>query len=196
MHPKRIFVLDGHPAATSLSRTFAETYAERARAAGHEVRLAHLSEMRFDADFGQGSYTDWKPLEPALEQVVKQIEWAEHIVLATPMWWGGMPAKLKGLVDRALLPGRAFDTRVTRMGMPAPMLGGRTARVIVTSDTPGWFLRLVYRNAIRHQVGGQILRFVGIGPVRFTHFTGASAPRAGLMERWIGRVGRLGATAG
>ena len=46
-----------------------------------------------------------------------------------------MPAKLKGLFDRALLPGRAFDTRDTDwMGMPTPMLSGRTGRVIVTEQ--------------------------------------------------------------
>ena len=98
MTPKRIFILDGHPAETSLSRTFAEVYATRARAAGHEVRMAHLHDMVFDMDFGQGGYDNWKPLEPVLDGVLSDIEWANHVVLAVPMWWGGLPAKLKGLI--------------------------------------------------------------------------------------------------
>ena len=31
------------------------------------------------------------------------LTWAEHVVLILPMWWGGLPAKTKGLFDRTLL---------------------------------------------------------------------------------------------
>ncbi|KIT17189.1 NAD(P)H-dependent oxidoreductase [Jannaschia aquimarina] len=193
MTGKRIFILNGHPGGRSLSRAFADAYADRAAAAGHDVRVAHLEDLAFDMDFGGGGYSDWKPLEPALEGVMRNIEWAEHIVIATPMWWGGMPAKLKGLFDRILLPGRGFDTRVTKMGMPTPMLGGRTARVIVTSDTPGWYLRLVHRNAMLRQIGGHVLGFVGIRPTRFTYFAGATDAAPGRVAGWVERVARLGA---
>lgn len=192
---KRIFVLNGHPAERSLTRALAETYAKAARDAGHEVRVANLHDLSFDSDFGRAGYAQPKPLEPDLEQTLQNIAWAEHIVLATPMWWGGLPAKLKGLIDRAFLPGRAFDTRVTRLGMPTPMLGGRSARVIVTSDTPSWFLRLVYKNALFVQIRGQIFALVGIRPTRFTYFSGANHPKAGMVERWIEQTRAIGAKA-
>ena len=196
MTPKRIYILNGHPAATSLNRTLAEAYGAAARAAGHEVRLTHLHDLAFDMDYGYGGYETIKPLEAGLEQVLDDLGWAEHVVLTTPMWWGGLPAKLKGLFDRALLPGRAFDTRNTDwIGMPAPMLSGRTGRVIVTSDTPGWFMRWIYRNAMLRQVQDQILGFVGIKPARMTHFSGASHPAPGMVERWLDRVRGFGAAA-
>jgi putative NADPH-quinone reductase len=192
---KRIFILNGHPAETSLSRTLAQTYADAAIAAGHEVRLTHLHDLRFDADFGQSGFANPKPLEPGLDRVLDDLEWSEHLVLTAPMWWGGIPAKLKGLVDRSFLPGRAFDTRVAEGAMPAPMLTGRSARVIVTSDTPGWFMRLFYRNALFWQIRSQILGFVGIKPAKFTHFSGASHADPGLVDRWVGKVRKFGAAA-
>ena len=94
MTQKKIFILDGHPAESSLSRSFAETYARSARDAGHDVRVAHLSHLEFDDDFGKGNYTDFKPLEPALENVLSNLEWSDHLVLVSPMWWGGLPARL------------------------------------------------------------------------------------------------------
>lgn len=196
MTQKKIFVLNGHPAGTSLNGSLAETYAQAARDAGHDVRIAHLGQLEFDDDFGQGNYTDFKPLEPALEEVLSNIEWSDHLVLTTPMWWGGLPARLKGLIDRAFIPGRTFDTRKTTfIGMPAPMLSGRTARVILTSDTPGWFMRMVYRRALIWQLKGQVLGFVGIKPTKFTWFAGASDPKPGRVERWMDKVRMIGSQA-
>lgn len=193
---KRIFVLNGHPAARSLNRTLAETYASAARAAGHEVRLSHIGEMEFDLDYGFAGYAESKPLESALEGLLTDIEWSEHVVITAPMWWGSLPARLKGAIDRAFLPGRTFDTRVPAGKMPKPMLSGRSARLILTADTPKWFLSLVYSSPIIHQLRGHILRFVGITPARVTYFAGASHPKKGRVERWIGKIERLGLSAG
>ena len=192
---KRIYILNGHPAENSLSRAMAEAYADAARAAGHDVRLTHIHDLDFDPDYGFGGYKNQKPLEPGLEEVLSQIEWSEHVVVTTPMWWGGLPAKLKGLFDRTFLPGRAFDTRnTTKMGLPAPMLTGRTGRVFMTSDTPGWIMGLFYRSAMIRQVRDQIMGFVGI-TTRVTHFSGASHPKPGHVDRWLDRVRGFGAQA-
>jgi NAD(P)H dehydrogenase (quinone) len=195
MNKKRIFILNGHPAAASLSRKLAETYADAAIAAGHKVRITHLHDLRFDSDFGYAGYSKTKPLEPALEEVLEDLEWSEHVVLTSPMWWGGLPAKLKGLIDRTFLPGRVFDTRVLKGGLPSPLLNGRSARLILTSDTPGWFMRFFYKNALFWQLRKQIFGFVGIKPARITHFSGASDPKPGFIDRWIERVRKIGGTA-
>jgi len=196
MSAKRIFVLDGHPGETSLSRNLALAYADAAQAAGHSARLRHLHGMDFDADFGGGGYGCAKSLEPDLDFVMADIEWAEHVVIATPVWWGGLPARLKWLIDRAFLPDRSFDTRnTTVLGLPRPPLGGRTGRVVLTSDTPGVYFRLVYRNALMRQLRRQVPGFVGIAPTRITHSAGASDPRPGMAENWRATVRRLGRAA-
>ncbi len=196
MTQKRIFILNGHPAAESLTGSVAESYADAARRAGHHVRMTNLHDLQFDPDYGFGGYVNQKPLEPELEQVLQDLEWAEHVVVATPMWWGGLPAKLKGLFDRALLPGRAFDTRnTTKLGLPAPLLTGKTGRVLLLSDTPGWFFRVMYRNAMVVQIQQQILEFVGIKPVKVTKFAGASHPKDGAVDKWIKRAAKIGAQA-
>jgi putative NADPH-quinone reductase len=190
---KKIFVLNGHPREASLSATFAQTYADAAQAEGHEVRVMNVSEMEFDPDFGQASFKNPKPLEPDLERALQSIEWAEHVVLTTPMWWGGLPAKLKGLIDRSFLPGRTIDTKSGKY--PKPMLTGRTARVIMTSDTPGWYFKLIYKSALQSQLKRQTLGYIGLNPTRFTHFSQSSHPKPGVVARWIEAVRGLGAQA-
>jgi len=196
MTQRRIFIINGHPAKSSLNRTLAEAYADAARTAGHDVRITHLNELNFDPDYGFGGYKEWKPLEPALEGVADDIEWSEHVVLTTPMWWGGPPAKLKGLIDRAFLPGRFFDTRNTDWkGAPKPMMSGRSGRMIVTADTPGWFLQWIYRNAMLRQLRDQIFGFVGIRPARITYFSGASHPKPDAVDRLVAKIRNLATVA-
>ncbi|GAB5432808.1 MAG: NAD(P)H-dependent oxidoreductase [Epibacterium sp.] len=196
MSTRKILVLNGHPGQNSLNKSLADAYRRAAEAAGHELRYQDLSQMQFDMDFGEGGYHDTKPLEPALQSFVADLEWAEHLVVTTPLWWGAFPAKLKGLFDRALLPGQAFDTRNTNaFGVPAPMMTGKTARVMLTSDTPSWFLRLLYGNAIKKIMSRQILGFVGIKPVRYTSFAAASHPKPGQADQWLKTVANLGRAA-
>lgn len=195
MSPRKILVLDGHPAPRSLSQLFSETYAEAARDAGHAVKVIHLSDLNFDMDFGQGSYTSFKALEPDLESFMDDLKWADHFIVTTPMWWGGLPARLKGLFDRALVPGLAFDPRVRKFGMPAPLLEGRTGRIIVTSDTPLWAMRLMYHRALLFAVNRQILKFIGIKPRKAIWFSGASDADDTTVDRWVGQVQKLGVAA-
>ena len=125
--PERIFILNGHPGPSSITRQAVDRYATAALAEGHVVRLSHLNDLSFDPDRGKAGYANAKPLEPVLEQSLENLEWCSHFVLAFPLWWGGFPAKLKGWIDRVFVNGRTFTTdKTTSMGLPAPLLKGRS----------------------------------------------------------------------
>jgi len=191
--PQRIFILNGHPGPSSIARQATERYAAAALGAGHEVRLSQLVDLSFDPDRGKAGYANAKPLEPELEQALENLIWCSHFVLAFPLWWGGFPAKLKGWIDRVFVNGRTFTTdRTTALGLPAPLLEGRSARVLITSDTPRAFLWLAYRDPILHQLKGQILGFCGFKPVKITFFAPASHPKPGAVDRLLSRMDDLG----
>jgi putative NADPH-quinone reductase len=196
MQPRNILVLNGHPGDSSLSKSLSQSYADAAREKGHVVRFHDLSKMSFDVDYGQSGYEDPKPLEPDLASFAGDLEWAQHIVVATPLWWGAIPAKLKGLFDRALLPGHSFDPRNPNwIGMPAPLLTGKTARVLLSSDTPPLLLWLAYGNAVKKFISRQILGFVGIKPTRFTSYAPASHAAEPKVKAWLKQAAALGAKA-
>lgn len=167
--PKRVLVLDGHPDGASYCSALAEASAESARAKGIETRLVRLSELTFDPNLAHG-YNKRMTLEPSLEMVREALAWCDTLVLVHPLWWGSCPAKLKGLFDRAFLPEFAYRF-VEGKALPEKLLSGRNARVIITSDTPGWFLRFVYGNGWVKILRRQILGFVGFGDLR-VHLVG------------------------
>ncbi|MEM5582293.1 MULTISPECIES: NAD(P)H-dependent oxidoreductase [unclassified Roseibium] len=190
----RILVLDGHPAKGSFCGALANAYAEQARQKGHEVHISLLSRMNFDPDFGVSRFKDAKPLEPDLEAVWKEIQWCEHLVVAHPLWWGGLPAKLKGLFDRVFLPGAAFKY-VHGKPMPEKLLKGRTSEVLVTCDTPGWYFRWIYGAGVRKQTEKQILGFCGLKPVGYHLFSPLRGSDEKDRNKMLERAARLGRRA-
>ncbi|CAM3638060.1 NAD(P)H-dependent oxidoreductase [Paracidovorax anthurii] len=188
---RKITVILGHPDSSSFCGALAERYAAAARAAGHEVRLLKLGDMDFDPILRHG-YQRVQPLEPDLQEVSDAILWARHLVFVYPIWWGSIPALLKGMLDRVLLPGYAF-----RMRKDSPwwdkLLAGRSADLIVTMDTPPWYYRLIYSMPGHHQMKKTILEYCGVKPVRITALGPVRYAPEQRRGRWLQRIERLAA---
>jgi putative NADPH-quinone reductase len=77
-------------------------------------------------------------LEPDLLAAWEKILWAEHLVWIYPIWWGSMPAILKGFIDRLFLLGFAFKKKENSVWWDK-LLTGKSARIITTLDQPKWY---------------------------------------------------------
>lgn len=180
---KRILVILGHPASNSFCGALAERYAQSAARAGHEVRQLFLGAMDFDPVLREG-YQQVQPLEADLRRAQADIVWAEHLTLVYPIWWGGIPALLKGFFDRVFLPGFAFKYREGK-AFPEKLLHGRSAHLLVTMDTPPWYYRWIYRMPGLHQVRKTTLAFCGIEPQRTLTFGPILGSSADQRETWL-----------
>ena len=98
------------------------------------------------------------------------------------------------VVDRAFLPGIAFAYEGDGH-FPKKLFEGRTARVLITADTPPWYLWLGYRNGWLNVLRRQILEFVGLKPTRLTHLGPASEAKPEQVQRWVKQIQDLGAQA-
>jgi NAD(P)H dehydrogenase (quinone) len=157
---KKILVILGHPARSSFCAALAERYVAAAQAGGHQLRFLRLADLAFDPILHQG-YQEVQALEPDLLQAQQDILWAEHLCLIYPIWWGGLPALLKGFLDRVLLPGFAFKFSAAS-SFQEKLLKGRTSHILVTMDTPPWYYRWVYRMSPVAQMQITTLEFCGI----------------------------------
>lgn len=180
---KKILVILGHPSSNSFCGALAERYAQSALRAGHEVRQLWLGTMDFDPVLREG-YQQVQPLEADLRQAQADILWAEQLTLVYPIWWGGVPALLKGFFDRVFLPGFAFKYREGK-AFPDKLLRGRSAHLLVTMDTPPWYYRWVYRMPGLHQVRKTTLAFCGIEPRRTLTFGPILDSSAAQREAWL-----------
>lgn len=183
---KRILIILGHPSKDSFCGALANAYAEGAQTAGNEVQRISLGNLSFDPVLHKG-YTTVQELEPDLVAGQTAITWAQHIVFVYPLWWGAMPALLKGFIDRIFLPGFAFKSRE---GSPFwdRLLAGRSAHLLVTMDTPPWYFRWVYRMPGHNQMKRTILEFSGIKPVEVTSFGPIKESSPKMREKWLAQA--------
>lgn len=180
---KRVLVILGHPSEASLCSAIANAYLKGAQAAEHEVRFLSLGKLKFDPILRDG-YNTIQALEPDLVAAQESIAWAEHLVFVYPIWWGSIPAILKGFFDRIFLPGFAFKFRKDAL-MVDGLLKHRTAHLIATMDTPPWYYRLVYRMPGHNQMKRTILEFCGIKPVKINSFGPVKNSKASTRQKWL-----------
>jgi NAD(P)H dehydrogenase (quinone) len=190
---RNILIILGHGSNTSFSAALADAYAQAARAAGNSVRVMRLADLKFDALL-HGSNPHHQPLEPDLLAAQENIDWAQHIAWVFPVWWGGVPALLKGFLDRAFISGWAFKFN-TGSPFPVPLLKGRTAHLLVPMDTPPWYYRWVYRMPAIHQMRKTTLAFCGIRTTKTLMLGPIIHSTAEQRGAWLERARGLGAVA-
>jgi len=191
---KRILVIVGHPRPGSFSHALADAYRDGAASAGHAVSVIDLATLAFDPVLHAG-YATPQPLEPALAEAQRAIADADHLVFAYPNWWGSMPAILKGFIDRTFLPGFAFRYRKDSQWWDK-LLTGKSARLLVTMDTPPFYYRWIYRAPGHNQMRRTILEFCGVKPVRVSTFAPARFSTPEKRQQWLADTRNLGAGAG
>jgi putative NADPH-quinone reductase/1,4-dihydroxy-2-naphthoate octaprenyltransferase len=185
-----VLIILGHPRTDSLCGALADAYGKGARAAGTEVRRLDLATLDFDPDVHTPS-PNQQAFEDDIREARELILWAEHLVFVYPTWWGTLPALLKGFLDRVLTPGFAFNTCEGGTGYQG-LLGGRSAQLITTMDTPPLIHRLVYRQPGRNAMARATLGFCGIRPVRSLVCGSVKDSTLKQRQHWLEQASRQG----
>lgn len=194
MQSRKIFLLLGHPDKVGMCGALADAYEQGAKEAGHELRRMNIGDMQFDPILHKG-YRARQDLEPDLDAFQKNVMWADHFVIVHPVWWVGMPAILKGLFDRAWLPGSAFRYIKTKAGARTifwhRLMRGRSARIIMTSGTNPWLVRFLPGN-VHAQLKWGILWFAGFKVYGTKWFGPAEGTPESTKQKWLRKIHDLG----
>ncbi len=185
----RIYVLFAHPDPESFNGRLADAYCASAASVGHQVRRRNLSELQFDPILHFG-LRRVQPLENDLAAAQENLSWCEHFALFYPVWWGNVPALLKGFFDRALYSEFTFRHDVNDPFW-RKLLEGRSADVVTTSDATASWLRTRYRDADINAVRNATLEICGMHPVRVTRVGGVKDLKRPQQDAWVARLTKL-----
>lgn len=187
---KKILIINGHPDQESFNFALAASYKKGALVSGAEVKEIIIRELNFNPNL-QFGYRKRTELEPDLIDAQEKIKWAEHLVWVYPVWWGSIPAIMKGFIDRIFLPGFAFQKRENSVWWDK-LLTNKSARIISTLDQPAWYYWLVYRQPSNNAMKKLTLQFSGISPVKVTTIGPIRLSKETYRQNWLRKVEKLG----
>ena len=129
-------VVYNHPNPKSFCYAVKETVVESAEKLGHDVQVRDLYALNFDPVLAP---EDFEAMQKGTSRADVQAEqeavtWADHITFVYPIWWTGLPARMKGYIDRVYSHGFAYG--FGPKGQLDQKLKGKTALIFNTSGTP------------------------------------------------------------
>lgn len=213
-----VLVVLAHPEPRSFNGALFDTAVASLREAGHTVATSDLCRMGFDPVSDRRNFREAK--DPAflklqveelhatgtrsfaadLEAEIAKVEAADLMIWQFPLWWFGLPAVLKGWVDRVFAMGRAYGPgRMYGTGL----FSGKRALLSLTTGGP----REAYRPDGLHGDLEGVLRPIHRGMLEFTgcsvlapqvHYQPVRvdpAEREAWLAAWAERLRRIEAEA-
>lgn len=159
-------IIYAHPDEKSFNASILKTVQENL-SYQHDVKTLDLYEeqfdpvLRFDATHRRRDLAN----DVAMKRYRDLLVWADQLIFIFPTWWSGMPAILKGFIERVFVAGFAYDN--TPRGLKGRLAG--KAWIITTHNTPRIFLPFAqdYSKVLKFQ----ILKPCGFKAVEVTQIT-------------------------
>ncbi|MEP6802890.1 MAG: NAD(P)H-dependent oxidoreductase [Flavobacterium sp.] len=103
-------IVYAHPNPASLNHFFKQTAIESLEESGQEIVIRDLNQINFNLVLSLDDMHGQRMGQITNDVKTEQdfITWADRIIFIYPIWWTGMPAIMKGYIDRVLSYGFAY----------------------------------------------------------------------------------------
>ena len=121
-----VLIVYAHPEPQSMNGAMFTAAVAALEAAGHTVQTTDLYDMQFDPVSDRSNFTtvqnpafykqqleevyatEQNGFAPVIDVEQQKVEWCDLMIWQFPLWWFGVPAILKGWVDRVFAMGRTY----------------------------------------------------------------------------------------
>jgi NAD(P)H dehydrogenase (quinone) len=148
-----VLLVVAHPCADSYTHACAAAATRGLTRAGHTVHTIDLYADGFGASMSRDERLAYESEQPIIDPIVAahaaRLMRADTLVFVYPTWWSGLPAVLKGWLERVMVPGVGFtfDDRTRKIG---PGLGHvRRIVGVSTYGSPWSYVKLMNDNGRR-----------------------------------------------
>lgn len=159
-----------HPYEKSYCSSVLKSVTSGLEKAGHDYDVIDLIKDNFNPVMTSADLLAFRNRKAVDEQAIGyigRIKQADHMVFVFPIWWGLMPAIMKGFVDKVIFPGEAYNYTESGNGMYSLIENIKSAAVITTMNSPWWYYALFYGNAIKRAFIKGTLAKIGIRKVKW-----------------------------
>ena len=181
-------IVYAHPNQESLNNLFKHTVEKILQQQNHEVIVRDLYQLNFDPVF---SYEDISGQRKGIvaDDITKEqefISWADTITFIYPIWWTGMPAIMKGYIDRVFSYGFAY--RYDQGGQKGLLTGKSTYIINSHGKSKSEYAAIGMGQALKLTSDRGIYTYCGLDIKR--HFFFDRADRVSLedVEYWLSEI--------
>lgn len=109
-----VLTVVSHPRTNSLTFAVANRFVQGLHDAGHKTEVLDLHRSGFDPVLWEADEPDYvtndKVYSPEVETEIERMKKYDGLAYIFPIWWYGMPAMLKGYIDRVWNNGFAYGS--------------------------------------------------------------------------------------
>lgn len=190
---RRFLVVHAHPLAESLAASLRDAACEGIAASGNTADLVDLHADGFDPRLSAEEREAFvRPGYRPPEDVAgycERLAAAAGLVLVFPQWWFGMPAILKGFIDRVFVPGVAFAPNPDTGRLDPCLHGLRSCHVVTTTNSSRWVTELYMGNPVRRQIARGVVGVCAAGAAcRTLSMYGVNRATRERCARFVDRV--------
>ncbi len=124
-----------HPWHGSFNKAILDTITTKFEQENKAYQVIDLPKDKFDPTYSEAElsfYNQGKAIDPLVTKYQEMISNSNEMIFIYPIWWGTMPAILKGFFDKVLLRDYAFNYN----NGWTPLLKIGKSTVITTSESP------------------------------------------------------------
>ncbi len=144
-------IVCAHPEPRSFTAALRDVATDTLRAQGHVVEVSDLYAMRFNPVAGPDDFLSRRDpdylnvsleqrhalqvgsLAPEIARELARLQQADLLIFQFPLWWFGLPAILKGWIDRVFVSGAVYGRSAM---FERGKFRGKRALVCVTTGAP------------------------------------------------------------
>lgn len=169
---KHLVILAHHNSKSSFCAAVAKARVESLKERDLEVKFVSLSDDNFNPLLGAKDfeYMAKGDYAPDVKPYMELIKWADKISVVFPMWWGTMPALMKGFFDRVLA--YEFAYKYGENGVEGLLKGKRAEAIVTTGNPHDYLLEHNIIKALDNDLKVSIFEFCGI-EYKQTHYFNA-----------------------
>lgn len=116
----QVLVVHAHPDPESFGAAVRDAALRGLAAGGHDTTLLDLEAEAYQPCLTERDYDDYDQIgqpegpghhDSAVQRHIDVLRAADVVVFIYPTFWSGLPAMLKGWIDRTMLPGVGFSVK-------------------------------------------------------------------------------------
>lgn len=181
-------VIYSHPNPKSFCHAILETVVDVLKSKKNEVEIRDLYGIGFDPVLKGSDFTALQSGEMPHDIKKEQnlITWADYLIMIHPVWWTGLPAMIKGYIDRVLSYGFAYS--IDADGVHG-LLKGKKVVILNTQGTPeGVYESSGMWNAMRMTSDKGVYEFCGLEVVNHSFFPGVPSVSNEVRKGYLVKI--------